>query len=347
VRNERSQSGPGAGAGGKSKAGSELGRVYPGEHRKPTGTAETVTWHGGDVNFYPLEEELYSDLPRLIRESLLIGHVPPEEGRLAADASIITVGSCFAVALRKYLARSGVPAMNIQVPPGLNNTFAILDFLSWCVNGVETGRGFRYDRAEDGAIREWTPVDEQQRYQEALREAGGFVITLGLAEVWEDRESGRVFWRGVPQEIFDADRHAFRLSTVEENERNLLEIVDVIRSICPTAPVVFTLSPVPLKATFRDISCVSADCVSKSTLRVAIDRAVSRDLDNVYYWPSFEVVRWIGPAVKRPMYGAPDVRHVKPVIVDAILDAFIDTFWSPEAAEELRRRAVADPAAVG
>ena len=330
---------------GKRDAGRELGRIYPGgEHRKPTGTAEATTWHGGDANFYPLEEELYADLPRLIRESLLTGHRPPE-GTLAADATIITMGSCFAVALRKYLARSGVPALSIHVPEGLANTFALLDFLSWSINGVETRRGFRYERSEDGAIREWTPVEEQERYREAIRQAGGFVISLGIAEVWEDRESGRVFWRGVPEEIFDAGRHVFRLTTVDENERNLVEIVDVIRSICPTQPIVFTLSPVPLKATFRDIYCVSADCVSKSTLRVAIDRAVSRALDNVYYWPGFEVVRWIGPALKRPMYGQPDLRHVKSAVVAPILDTFIDAFWSPEAAGELRLRAVADTTA--
>ncbi|HKP18578.1 MAG TPA: GSCFA domain-containing protein [Gaiellaceae bacterium] len=323
----------------KKNDGLELGGIYPGEHKKFTRTVHA--WHDDDVNFYPDEEELYDNLPRLIRESLLLGHRPPE-GTLAADATIITTGSCFAVNLRKHLARAGVAALSIHVPTGLNNTFAVLDFLSWCVTGSQTGRGFRYDRTEDGAIREWTPVEERERYLEAIRDAGGFVVTLGLAEVWEDRESGGVFWRGVPEEIFDAGRHVFRLSTVEENEKNLVEIVEVIRSVCPTQPIVFTLSPVPLKATFRDISCVSADCVSKSTLRVAIDRVAGRGLDNVYYWPSFEVVRWIGPALKQRMYGIPNMRHVKGNVVAAILDAFIDSFWTPEGAAELRRRAAAD-----
>ena len=38
----------------------------------------------------------------------------------------------------------------------------------------------------------------------------------------------------------------------------------------PTPSQVFTLSPVPLSATFRGVSCVTANAVSKSILRVAV-----------------------------------------------------------------------------
>ena len=228
-------------------------------------------------------------------------------------------------------------AQSVYVPSGLNNTFAILDFVSWCVTGEETGQGFRYDRTDDGEIREWAPEAERSRYKTAIRDAGAFVFTIGLAEVWQDRERGGVFWRGIPEEIFDADRHVFRLSTVEENEANLRRVVELVRSVNPTAPIVLTLSPVPLKATFREISCVSADCVSKPTLRVALDRVTSLGLDAVYYWPSFEIVRWLGANLPRSTYGSGgSSRRVNRELVREIVDAFVEAFWTPEAAAELR-----------
>ena len=120
-----------------------------------------------------------------------------------------------------------------------------------------------------------------------------FVITLGLAEVWYQRrraeggaEAGgkaragaeeeqeeqeeEVLWRAVPSDRFDPRRHGFRVSSVGENLRNLRAIVALIRAHVPAAVVVFTLSPVPLSATFRGVSCVTANAVSKSILRVAV-----------------------------------------------------------------------------
>ena len=101
----------------------------------------------------------------------------------------------------------------------------------------------------------------------------------------------------------------------------------------PDAPIVLTLSPVPLNATFRGISCVAADCVSKSTLRVALDGVVGRGLENVYYWPSFEIVRWVGGHVPWPAYGfnRGDSRHVTRYLVAQIIDAFVEAFYTPAA----------------
>ena len=194
---------------------------------------------------------------------------------LTPDASVVTLGSCFARELRDYLAAKGLGAANVWVPSGLNNTFALLDFVSWCVTGQETGRGYRYDRDDEGRIREWTPESERELYLEGFRTAGAFVFTLGLAEVWQDRETEAVFWRGVPKDVYKADRHVFRLSTVEENMENVVRMVELVRSVNASAPIVLTLSPVPLRATFRGISCLTADAVSKSVLRVALDLVIA------------------------------------------------------------------------
>ena len=206
------------------------------------------------------------------------------------------------------------------------------------MTGSVTGQGFRYDTTADGEIREWTPEDTREHALRHLEEAGAFVFTLGLAEVWQDRETGSVFWRGVPEDVFDQARHVFRPTTVEENERNIVRAIELIRRVNPAAPIVLTLSPVPLKATFRDISCLTADCVSKSTLRVALDAVVAHGFEQVYYWPSFEIVRWVGGHVPWPAYGfnRGDSRHVTRFLVAQIIDAFVEAFYTPAAVEEMR-----------
>ena len=298
-------------------------------------------WHGEGAVLYPAQRELFdADLGEVIREHALIGHVPPKP-MLGADDSVIAIGSCFAGELRTYLRLAGFESKRIWVPEGLNNTYALLDFLSWCVLGETTGTGFRYDRDQNGKIREWIPAEPPDRYHERLGEAGALVFTIGVAEVWQDKETGGVFWHGVPREIYDAGRHVHRLTTVDENAANIRRLIELVRGLNPEAPIVLTLSPVPLKGTFRGISSLSADCVSKSVLRVALDQVMSDARPAVYYWPSFEIVKWAGVNLTWPAYGLDDgkTRHVTRKLVAEIVDAFVETFFVPEALATIRARA--------
>ena len=318
--------------------GGRLGSL-PAKRRRERYWWGASRWHQETGVFrFPDDRRAFGrDLPKLIREQILPGHTPTEP-LLATGDSVVTMGSCFARELRDHLSARGFASGNFWIPSGLNNTFAILDFISWCATGSDTGAGFRYDRLDDGEIRQWLPEGKRDRYERKLAEAGAFVFTFGLAEVWQDRETGGVFWRGIPEKIFDADRHVFRLTTVEENEQNIIRIVELIRSVNQDAPIVLTLSPVPLLATFRGQSCVTADAVSKSVLRVAIDLVASRGLPGVYYWPSFEVVRWAGGhcRIRRTASADRRARHVTRYLVAEIIDAFVEAFYTPAAVAQLR-----------
>lgn len=317
----------------------ELGQIGTLSPQEPTTGRRSWApgrWHTDNVSVFPTAHELYEDVPRLFREHIVPGHLPPEPLLHAGD-TVVTLGSCFAQELRTVLEQAQFSAGSFWIPSGLNNTFAILDFLSWCVTGEGTATAYRYERADGGEIGTWTPLEERERYLGHLRDAGAFVFTIGLAEVWTDKLTGGVFWRGVPERIYEEDRHVFRLSTVEENETNLTRSIELIRSVNANAPIVLTLSPVPLQATFRDISCVTADCVSKSVLRVALDRVMSVPRERLYYWPSFELVRWAGAAFDWRAYGS-DARHVDRYLVHCIVDSFAEAFYGPELAAELRSR---------
>lgn len=79
-----------------------------------------------------------------------------------------------------------------------------------------------------------------------------------------------------------------------------------------------TVSPVPLNATFEMESAVVADCVSKATLRVAVEDVLRQGIPGVRYFPSFEIVRWLS-AYLPGMYGEDDgsTVHISERVVDA------------------------------
>ena len=152
-----------------------------------------------------------------------------------------------------------------------------------------------------------------------------FIFTLGLSEVWFDNESGEALWRAVPLSLFDPERHVFRQTSVLENAENIRRIIQVIKTKKPSAKIVFTLSPVPLIATFRPIPCPVANAVSKSTLRCALDEVLrTENFSDVFYFPSYEIVVSAGANAFKD-----DNHHVRPEVIQRIMQYFEQYFCCP------------------
>ena len=291
-------------------------------------------WHMSDETvFFPRECEVFDNL-ELVADEHLFNYHTPDTPPFTSDAKLITMGSCFADRLRRWLSSQGKHAENVDVPSGLNNSFAVRQFIEWVFTGKRSEDAYWYDKDENGAIH-WEAKDEHEVYRQAYSQMSGLVVTLGLAEVWRDKETGGVFWRGVPETLFDRSRHECVISTVEENVENMRRIIRVVRENVGQAPVIFTLSPVPLAATMRGISPIVGDCVSKSTLRVAIDIVMREQHEDVYYWPAFEMVRWVGSHYPASAFGADNTpRHPANHIVKIIVDRFVRAFFGDDAANK-------------
>jgi hypothetical protein len=129
-----------------------------------------------------------------------------------------------------------------------------------------------------------------------------------------------VFWRAVPQDKFDAARHKFRVATIDETLTGLSHIRDLIREHRPDAKIIYTLSPIGLAATFRPVSCVTANAASKALLKACIDQLYRevRPIDpNFYYFPSYEVVM---AGFREPFKN--DLRHPHVHVLKCIMKAF-------------------------
>lgn len=263
----------------------------------------------------------------------------PETPQIATDTKVVAFGSCFAANITKWLSARKYSVLTnkddndsasyvVRFGEGMVNTFVILQQFEWALENrqPETELWHGYDATSFG-------YDDKVRQdtRKMFMEAEVFIITLGLSEIWYDEVTGGVFWRAVPQDKYDPSRHKFRISTVDENRRNIRAIYDIIRRHRPEAKVIFTLSPIPLVATFRPNSCITSNSVSKSILRAALDEALREiaEPQGAFYWPSYEIVmdvfadRWRN-----------DRRHVKSRILDFIMALFMQT-WCKDFADEI------------
>jgi len=281
------------------------------------------TWFRGDhCNYIPKDSDLLTvdGVKRFV-----IGSLAPEKPCIDPQTKIVAFGSCFAANITKWLSRRKFNVLTskdgdsaetylVRCGEGMVNSFVIRQQFEWALTGKVFSEPLwhGYDAEEFG-------YDEQIRNltQKLFSSADVFIITLGLSEIWYDEVTGGVFWRAVPQDKHDPSRHKFRVSSVDENRDNLIAIVKLIRQVRPEAKIIFTLSPIPLVATFRDAPCIVANSVSKAILRTAVDEVIrSMPSDEIYYWPSYEIVREVFWSPWR------ERRHVEDAVLDFIMMMF-------------------------
>lgn len=276
-------------------------------------------FRGENCNFYPTKNELENNLNRYVLHGWL-----PKKPFIRKDSHVVAIGSCFAREVTKYLFNKGYTSVNPDdinaefLSAGANTTFAVRQLFEWMFLGKEPVNETWHK--ENHGILQRTP-EIQKAIRDYFCRSDLIILTLGLSEVWYDQETSDAFWRGVPNSVYSEKKHQFKISNVDENRENLNIVLDLIEQYIPNAKVVITLSPVPLRATFRPISCISADTVSKAILRVTIDEVLrERDVhnnENLFYWPSYEIVKEF---VNTPYKD--DNRHVSKQTVRKIMEAF-------------------------
>lgn len=284
-------------------------------------------YRGEHCNFNPYKTDFENS--DFLQRFLLKGWTPVERF-INKNTRITAFGSCFASHLTNHLSNIGYDlskdrASDIYVSSmgeGLVNTHSLLQQFEWALDNVKPPdnlwHGFKAEEfGYDEEIREKT--------RKIFLETDFFIITLGLSEVWYDEISGGVFWRAVPKDHYDPVRHKFRVCSFGETKSNIEKIYDIISRHVPKAKILFTLSPVPLAATFRNVSCLTADSVSKAILRTALDEFYRDHLvelnDRLFYFPSYEIISCL-------FYDryVDDNRHPHAYIVDFIMNLFVAVY---------------------
>lgn len=290
--------------------------------------AEFRTWFRGEhTNFNPkLDQIMAVEGP----EKFVLQGWLPDTPLIEKSTQITAFGSCFAANISNWLSERNFRVLNkaedsarayvVTMGEGMVNSFVIRQQFEWAwENKVFDQPLWHGYKAEEYGYDEEVRLETKRIFDETEV----FILTFGLSEVWYDEPTGNVFWRTIPKDAYDPERHKFRLTSVEENRDNIRAVYDLIRKYKPDAKIIITLSPVPLIATFRDVSCITANSVSKATLRVAVDEVCRevRDEGHLFYWPSYELVTDV---FRSPYRG--DRRHVRPVVLNYIMRLF-ETAW--------------------
>ena len=300
----------------------QLGEIHEKHEGKPKRILYSDFYRGEDCNFGPWMKD-YADAD-FIERFIMLGHAP-NAPFINRDTRLTAFGSCFAENITKHLtaldfnlSKQRDPDIYISwLGEGLVNVHAILSQFEWALEGsVPPGELWHGRRGES-----FLPDEEiRLRTKKIFETTDVFVITFGLSEIWYDAETGGTFWRAVPMKAYDPERHKFRVCSHQETLAALFKIYRLIRKHTK-AKIVFTLSPIPLFATFRPQSCITANAASKAVLRSALDEffrseQVSSDPD-CFYFPAYEMVTTLfaGPFKN-------DGRHPRDIIIDAIMKVF-------------------------
>lgn len=279
-------------------------------------------FRGPHTNFIAAKAELH-ETPEGVDRWVMHGWAPPAPF-VTKETRITAFGSCFAAHITRHLAERGYAVLGqdlnnqshiIRFGEGMVNTFAILQQLEWALEDKRFSENLWFSKAK-----EIVPADPavQAETRAIIQQTDLFILTLGLAEIWFDKRSGDALWRAVPAYLFDEEIHGFRVSSHQENLDNLRRICAVIRRTRPEAAIVLTVSPIPLMATFRPVSCITANAASKSILRSAVDELMrSSDDPRLFYFPSYEIVT----ALCRDPF-EDDNRHPRAAVVDFIMQTF-------------------------
>ena len=275
------------------------------------------------IGRYPETKDFLGDLQGLVKDHIAV-NLNNEPKFLDQKTRFFTMGSCFARNLAKSLLDRGYAAFHMEISEYINTTFANRVFVDW-LSGAEIDAAIR-DRIVELLPPQWS----KENTLEIIRTSGVFILTLGVAPAFFDRATGE-FVLPRPTALNAralAEKYLFRTTTVQENVDNVLYLINFIRSISPDIKIVVTVSPVPLLASFEYESAVQADCLSKSTMRLVAHEVVNNsNIENVLYWPSFEVFRWAGSNASN-FYAADDgaAWHVSEEKVAGTIKAFVEMF---------------------
>jgi len=276
------------------------------------------------VAAWPGRQKAFEDPRQLIARYLLRAAAPVEIVR--PDSVFMTLGSCFAQNLARRLRAKGHEVHWEDIGEEVNSTYANRYLLDWIERGVND--------QPTAAIEEAYGSEMRERLRAKVEASGVFVMTLGVAPCFFRRDTGEFAFivsnsAGAREHLHA--HHLMRTTDVAENVENIGRVISSIRRLARANPkIVLTVSPVPIGGTTEFDSAIIADCISKSTLRVACHEVCSQPVDqDVVYWPSFEIVRWLGPhfgAGNPPVYGAEDgnTRHVSNWIIEMIIDLFLE-----------------------
>ncbi len=189
-----------------------------------------------------------------------------------------------------------------------------------------------YDDDKKTAL--WKINQIERRAAEMLPQAKILVVTLGQNEVWKNLRRNEFInhpYPGVLEAKKDLEVHFL---TADENAHMLEEMHHLLIAHIPDIQIIVTVSPIPLRVTYRDMDAVVGNNMSKFTLYVAATEFSTRH-DNVHYFPSFDIFNY---ECKYRRHWKEDGRHLVKEAVPPVMTRFADAFCNERTRAIVRLR---------
>ena len=276
------------------------------------------------------------------------GFDPVTAPRFRIGGRVAAIGSCFAQHVSRTLAAEGLPPLVTEAGPAerqfgvyparFGNIYTprqLLQLFQRAYGLFEPAQDAWHDaqgrvldpfrpRVEPGGFASLDALAEDRtRHLAAVRrmfeECDALILTLGLTEGWRAAADGAA-WPLPPDAAgaVDAAEARFHNATVAEMAADLAAFLEGVRAVNPGLPVLLTVSPVALVATFEARHVLVSTVASKAALRAVAEEACRTDplLD---YFPAYEIIT--GPQA-RGAFWAPGLREVTAEGVAAVMAVF-------------------------
>ena len=256
--------------------------------------------------------------------------LPKQAPRIVPSTRFLLVGSCFATHIGAQLQRSG---LQVEVNP-----FGVVYNPESIALALEAMLDERLPDAcffegRDNLWHSWLHASEfsapdeatcrkrvGERFSEAcgkLRQADVICFTFGTNRVYE--HAGRVVGNCHKE---PASQFVERSLTIQEIVERWHTLLECIRTVNPTAEIIFTVSPYRY-AKYGMVENQRA----KATLLLAIEE-LTREMERVYYFPAYEILL---DELRDYRFYASDMLHPSEVAVNYIWQRFTSWAFTPEA----------------
>jgi tetratricopeptide (TPR) repeat protein len=239
--------------------------------------------------------------------------------RFGPKDPVFTIGSCFARNIERQLLIEGYNVAltrfspPVEADPRVNTDVmlhryvpqSIANELAWALTDAPYPEAYFYEEPDGWRDLQLhmggppAPLETIRARRKALTdymrlagEARVFVMTVGLAEAWFDRETGLYLNAAPPAWARKLFPHRFEFHLLDHDEilKGLEQVRDLlVRHGRPDLDMLVTVSPVALATTFTGEDIIVANAYMKSALRSAIE-VFARSHERVDYFPSYESV---------------------------------------------------------
>lgn len=282
--------------------------------------------------------------------------------KITKESKILTVGSCFAQNISRWLIANGYCWLETELPPegtSLENKVAqgygVFSFRTgniytpallrqWIEQSIEAipiidevihqnGKYFDpfrpqipaggYDTARALEIDRLRTLSA---IREAISEADVFLFTLGLTEAWVNTK-GYVYpmCPGTLKGEFDPAQHQFINYDYDQIMKDMTWIIETLKLLNAEIKFLLTISPVPLTATASEEHVLTATVHSKSILR-SVAGKLKKDFLFVDYFPSYEL---ISSVATRENFFEENLRSVQKRGVEYVMRHFAEGIGAP------------------